>query len=227
MKDKIIKNKEVLHGINFDAKLNDEFYNFKIIYVNDNVIKIAISFNYSKLRHADSNSFEGIIKRIILETCPNNNLSLDRQATISRNRLKNIPIIVDGNEFRFEMITNSQIKVVKFIKYEELLNSQEGSFLNSVLNVIEANLIDNPPKSKPIKSYGYGFSLFGSSVDFFDFKQLGHRRVPVSEKKLEENREKFKEQRKKEKRNMEKMENLEKELNLNKKQKTRDLARYR
>ena len=229
MKEKIIKNKEVLHGKTFNSKLMDRYYEFKIVYVNEDVVKISISFTYSDISSASSNSFEGIIKKTILETSPNNNLPMARQATMSRNRLKNIPIIVDNYDFKFEYITNSQVMVVKFIDYDELINSKEDSFLGFVRRFIGKNLLDHPPKSKPIKSYGYGYApyLFDSGGDYFRFRQLGHRRSVVSEKKIEENREKFKEQREKDKIARERMEKLEKELNLNKKQKTRDLARHR
>lgn len=227
MKEKIIKNKAVLHGKTFNSNLMDRDYEFKIMYVNENVVKISISFTYADISSAGSNSFEGIIKKTILETSPNNRLPLARQATMSRNKLKNIPVIVDDNDFKFEYITNSQVKVVKFIDYDELINSKDESFLGSVRLFIGRNLLDHPPKSRPIKSYGYGDALFGTSSDYFYFTELGHRRSVVSETKLEENREKFKNQREKEKIAREHMEKLEKELNLNKKQKTMDLARYR
>lgn len=229
MKEKIIKNKEVLHGKTFNSNLMGKYYEFKIMYVNEDVVKISISFDYSEINRAGSDSFEGIIKKIILETSPDNSIPLARQATMSRNRLKKIPIIVDNNDFKFEYITNSQVMVVKFIEYDELINSNDGSFLGSVRRFIGRNLLDNPPESKPIKDYGYGDVpyLFDSGGDPFIFRELGPRRTVVSERKLEENREKYRDLREEERKKRERAEKLDKELNLDKKPTFRNLPRHR
>lgn len=228
MKEKIIKNKEVLRGITFYAKLKSSFYKFKIVYVNEDIIKISISFKYDELVSFEPNSFEDIIRNTIIDISPNNSLSLSRQATISKNKLKKVPITVDGNEFKFEYITISQVMLVKFIEYPELLNSNEGSFLSFVKKVIEDNLLDNPPKPKPHSpTYAVSTPFYDSVFDTMTFQELGERRTVVSEAQLEKNREKFKEQYENEKHKREKMEKLEKELNLDKKSNTRNLARFR
>ena len=52
-------------------------------------------------------------------------------------------------------------------------------------------------------------------------------RIDMSEEKLEKNRKKYKKQREEEKRKREKAKQLDKELGLDKRQNTRDLARFR
>lgn len=231
MKELIFKNREVLAGLRFDAKLNDELIQFKIVYVNDKVIKISTSIKFKDMVIVDSDSFAGTVKKLIEETCPNNKLSLSRQASISKIKLKKIPLIIEGNKFQIDYITPSQIMIGKGIDYDTLLNSNEGSFVNAVKNIVEKNLLSDPPEPKKIKTHGLYWGhvpyLFDSAGDGMHFTQLGPRRTVISEKKLEENREKYKDQREKEKKAREHMEKLEKELNLNKKHNTRDLARFR
>lgn len=231
MKELIFKNREVLAGLTFDAKLNGELIKFKILYVNDKVIKITTSIKFEDLIFVDSDSFAGTVRKLIEETCPNNKLSLSRQASISKMKLKQIPIIIEGNKFQIDYITPSQIIIGKSIEYDSLLNSKEGSFENNVKHIVEKNLLSDPPKPKKIKTHGLYWGhvpyLFDSAGDGMHFVELGPRRTVISEKKLEENREKYKEQHKKEKKAREHMEKLEKELNLDKKHATRDLARFR
>lgn len=231
LKEKILKNKAILDGLKFDVKLCNRVYEFKIMYVNENVIKIAIPVTYAKMNHAHSNSLEGIVKKVILETSPNNDIPLSRQAYLSKSKLKNTVIIVEGIEFKMDYITNSKLIVQKFIEYDELLDSENGTFLGAVKKVILNNLVDNPPKPKTISKHDYGYGyvpyLFDSFSQPMHFKKLGDRRTVVSESKLEKNREKFKEQRKKDEEGRKKYEELEKRLNLNKKSSTRNLARHR
>ena len=231
MKGLIFKNREVLAGLKFDAKLNDEVIQFKIVYVNEKVIKVSTSIKFKDMVIVDSGSFAGTVRKIIKETCPNNKLSLSRQASISKIKLKKIPIIIEGNKFQIDYITPSQIMIGKSIEHDSLLNSKEGSFENNVKNIVEKNLLSNPPKPKKIKTHGLYWGhvpyLFDSAGDGMHFTQLGPRRTVISEKKLEENREKYREQREKDKKARERMEKLKKELNLDKKRNTRDLARFR
>ena len=231
MKELIFKNREVLAGLVLDVNLNGKPNKFKILYVDDEVIKISKDIYFKDMDFVAPDSFDGAVRKIIVETCPNNNLSLSRQASISKIKLKKIPIIIEGNEFQIDYITTSQITIGKIIDYDSLLNSNEGSFVNKVKKIVEKNLLLNPPKPKKIKTHGHYRGnvpdLFDSGRDMMNFKQLGPRRTVISEKKLEENREKYMEQREKEKKARQRMKKLENELNLDKKQNTRDLARFR
>ena len=231
MKDKIVKNKAVLDGLKFNGKLCNRVYEFKIMYVNENVVKIAIPVTYSKMKYARYDSLEGIVKKAILETSANNQFPLYRQAYLSKHKLKKTEIVVDGVKFRMDYITKSKLIVEKLIGYDELLEAPNGTFLGTVKKEILSNLVDNPPKPKTISSTGYGYGyvpyLFDSFAQPMHFQKLGHRRTVVSEAKLEENREKYKEQRKKDEEGRKKYEELEKKLNSNKKVSTRDLARHR
>ena len=58
MKYKIYRNKEVLRGIKFKAKLKNKFYDFKIFSVSTEGITISKSMNYDKINYATPDSFE-------------------------------------------------------------------------------------------------------------------------------------------------------------------------
>ena len=228
--NKIFDNRAVLQGLKIYAKLNREYYRFKIVYVNEKGVKIDIPFKYDDLMCISQNSLECIIKNTILENSSNNDLPINRQASLCINKLKDANVIVDGLEFKLNRITQSGLIVEKFITYEELGES-DSDFLVTIKSSIERNLVDNPPKPRKTKSYGSGFGitpyLFDSRSEELHFKELGPRRTVVSEAQLEKNRQIHKDEYEKNKENIEKFEKMEKELKLNKKSNTRDLARFR
>lgn len=231
MKDKIYKNREVLRGLAFDTQLNGRFYQFKIYYVNENHIKIAIPISFKEMMSEESDSLPGIVKEAILENSSNNAKPLFRQAYLSKHKLKKVSIIVDGIIFNFDQITNSNVLISKLIDYDELLDSNAGSFVAKLRNTIEDNLLENPPKVR--KSYS-SYSSFGTLPYLFEsggygmyFQQVGNVTKVISDEELEISREKHKKEAEKEKRNREKMRKLEEELGLNKSSKTRSLARFR
>ena len=232
LKNKIFKNKSILDGLKFDVELCNKIYEFKIQYISEKFIKIGIPVTFSKMGHADINSLEGIVKKTILETSANNQIPLYRQAYLSKYKLKNKEFFIDGIRFKMDYITSSKLIVQKFIDYDELLGSENGTFLGTIKKVILNNLVDNPPEPKKISSYESGYSgdvpyLFSSFSQPMHFKKLGNRKSVVSEAKIEENREKYKNQRKKDAEARKKYEELEKKLGLNKKSSTKDLARHR
>lgn len=229
MKDKIFKNKAVLEGLKFNVMLCNRFYEFKIMYVTKEVVNISIQISFRKIEYATFDSLEGIVKKTILETSANNDFPLNKQAYLCNHKLNNKEIVVDGIKLKMDYITTSKLTLEKSIEYDELLDSQHGTFLGTVKDVVLNNLVDNPPKPKKINSYGYVDLpyLFDSFAVPMHFQKLGHKRNLVSESELKKNREKFKEQRKKEEENRKKFEELEKELGLNKKNSTRNLARHR
>lgn len=228
---KIVKNKALLDGLRFNVTLCNRIYEFKIFFVNENGIKVGIPITFEEMEYVDSNSLEYIVKEVILETSANNQFPLYRQAYLSKHKLKNQEIVVEGNIFKMDLITSSKLTVQKLIDYDELLESENGTFLGTVKEVVLNNLVDNPPKPKTIKSYGYGYGnvpyLFDSFSEPMHFHKLGPRRTFVSDTEVEKNREKYEGQRKKEAENRKKYEELEKKLDSYKKASTRDLARHR
>ena len=228
MKTKIFKNREGLQGKKVNLMLCGRQYTFKIMYVNRNEITVYTTIKYKDMDNSISNSVEGIVKNIIIENTPDNRLSLSRRASLASGKLKKIPVVIEGNEFKFDQITTSGFRLVKSISYDELFWCETG-FTCDILNFVENNLSDNPPEPKKIAdSYSYSVPyLFDTGGYVMNFKTLGHRRTVVSEALLERNRQKHKNLNIKEREKREKMERLEKELNLDKKSKTRELARYR
>ena len=230
MRNKIYKNREVLRNLPVGVTLCGEDYEFKIIYVNEKVIKMGITLNYSDMLFADSNSLDGIVKKVILETSSNNAPLLARQAFLSKHKLKKVDVVADGIEFKIDTVTNSNLMLAKSIGYHELLNSNDG-FFESIRNTVEDNLLENPPKVRKsysnYSSFGTLPYLFETGGEYMHFTEVGYSRTVVSEEQLEKNREKFKEQSEKEKKNREKMKKLDKELGLDKKSDTRELARFR
>lgn len=214
-----------------NVNLCNRIYEFKILFVNESGVKVGIPITFREMEYADSNSLEDIVKKVILDTCANNQFPLYRQAYLSKHKLKKEEIVVEGNIFKMDRITNSKLIVQKLIDFDELLSSQNGTFLGTVKEVILENLVDNPPKPKTIKSHGYGYGyvpyLFESFSQPMHFQKLGHRRTFVSDAEVEKNREKYKKQREKDAEKRKKFKKLEKELESNKKDSTRDLARHR
>ena len=229
MKTKIYQNREGLQGKKVIVRLCGRSYEFKIMYVTRKEITVYTTFKFRELGYAGSDSVESIIKNIISENTPDNKLSLSRKASLASGKLKRIAVVIEGNKFKFDQITNSGLRLVKSITYDELFGCEKPSFTYDVLNFVKNNISDNPPKPrKVVNRYSWDVPyLFDSGGNTMNFKTLGHRRTVVSESKLEINRQKHKQLLKEEKEKREKMEKLEKDLNLNKKSKTRDLARYR
>ena len=230
MKSKIYENREGLQGRKFMVNLNGSRYEFRIMYVDRKEITVYTSVKFSDMASAPSGSVEGIIRNIILENTPDNNLPLSRRAFRASGKLKKIPVIIRGIRFRFDLFTSSNVRLVKSMDYDELFDSQKGSFAGKVNDFVLNNLSDNPPKPKKYLDNGRSFSapyLFNSGGDGMYFRKLGPRRTVVSEAQLEKNRQRNKEISKEEKKKREKIEKLESELGLNKKSHTRELARYR
>ena len=232
MRQKIYDNREVLRGLTLNVPLGYDNYQFKIIYVNQTGVKITISLKYSEIASATSDSLPGIVREMIYDTNSNLHVPISRRAEVSRFKLKKSKIIIDSNEFEFDLITASQIKIVKIITYDELLNANANDFITSIRTVIDDNLMENPPIVKKPYNSGYGWwsdvpYLFNDWGTSMNFTQLRGRRAVVSDERLERNREKFKKQHEKEKENREKMRKLEEEINLNRPSRTRDLARFR
>lgn len=231
MRDKIYRNREVLRGLTFDVKLNGRIYQFKIFYVNEDKIKVAIPISYREMSFDDSDSLPSIVKEVILDNSSNNTKPLYRQAYLSKHKLKKVPVIIDGVKFNFDNITNSNVLLVKFIEYDELLDSNAVSFVVKLRSVIEANLLENPPKVR--KSYS-SYSSFGTLPYLFEsggsnmyFQSVGNVKKVISDEKLEESRKKHKKLAEEEKKKREKMEKLEKELGLDKPSKTRNMDHFR
>lgn len=222
MKNKIFKNREVLRGLNVNIPLLGNVYDFKINYADQKKLKISISFEYSSIKGSNPDTFEGIIDDIIIYNSADD-FDYSRRAFRSSARIKKIPIVVDGVEFRFDIITNSNIVVSKVILLDDMLGAEDGTFLGNIKNIVLSNLLDNPPKHYERRYMsGYYFS------SYFDFPFFGmSSRIDMSEEKLEKNRKKYKKQREEEKRKREKAKQLDKELGLDKRQNTRDLARFR
>ena len=227
MRNKIYKNREVLRNLPVDVTLCGDDYEFKIIYVNEKVIKIGITLYYNDMLFADSNSLDGIVKKVILETSSNNAPVLSRQAFLSKHKLKKVDVIVDGIEFKIDTVTNSNLMLAKSIGYHELLNSNDDGFFESIRNTVEDNLLENPPKIKNNHSSVYAPDVFYPWGYETHFQEIGESVTVVSEAQLEKNRKKFKKESEEGERNREKMKKLDKELGLDKKSDTRELARFR
>jgi len=220
MKDKIYKNREVLRGLTILTVLSGGFYNFKIQSVNEKGINISCGISYDELNSTKIGPVESILKKVIAENNSNYQESYSRRAFLSSFKLKKIPIIVDGIEFNIDNITNSKITIAKLISYDELENCEERGFISVIKRNVKRNLLDNPPKILKHESLWSHHFLF----DLFDFV---HTPRNISEEQVEKNRIKYKKQRDEENRKRIMAEQLDKELNLDKKNNTRELARFR
>lgn len=231
MKDKIYRNRQVLRGTEFKAKLLSREYEFTIMYVTDKVVNISKSISYDEMSHASQSSLQGTLKRKILQNSAGDaNMSLSERAFMSRTKLKRIPLNIGGNDFYFSNIFESSVRLDSDIGLDDLIKSEEGTFIGDVKSVVLNNLLDNPPEIEKIgadiNSWEARF-IVGSKINTMDFKTVGPQRKFVSDAEVERNREIYKEQREKEKLNREKARKLNEELNLDKKTNTRYLARHR
>lgn len=231
MKDKIYRNRQVLRGTSFKAKLLSKEQDFTIMYVTDKAVNISKSISYDEMSHASPGSLQSIVKRIILENSVGDaDSSLSQRAFGSRTKLKRISLPIGGYEFHFSYIFKSSVKLDLDIGLDDLMESEENTFIGDVKNVVMDNILDNPPKIEKIgadiNSREAPF-IVGSKINTMDFKTVGPQRKFVSDAEVERNREIYKEQREKEKLNRERARKLNEELNLDKKTYTRHLARHR
>lgn len=221
MKTKIYQNREGLQGKKVQVQLCGRLYMFKIMYVTRKEITVYTTIKFKDMMYTDSKSLEGTIKNLILENTPDNSLDFPRRTFLASGKLKKMKVGIDGINFKFDQITNSGLRLVRSISYDELFGCEKPSFTYDILNFVENNISDNPPRvSKPGSYRNYGFHSF-----LFDFSFSTP--VDLSEEKIERNRKKYKKQRKEEKRKREKGKQLDKMLNLDKKPNTRELARFR
>ena len=225
MKNKIYKNRQVLQGKKFLVSLNNRFYYFNIKYASNKELKIVYPMKYDEMKFANQDSIEGIVKKVILETRTDSSLSLKRTAFKFSIKLKRIPIIIDNIEFYLNNITNSSLVLEKVIDLDDLLESEENTFLGTVkMNVIN-NLLENPPPIKKIRcSYGDIPYIFDTGGEVMHFTTLRRQKPPGSQKKLNEE-----EKKKKLREKSEIYKNIKKskESSSNQRSNTRDLARYR
>lgn len=226
-KQKIFKNKNVLRGTKFKAMLNDSYYNFTIMWVNNNEICIHNSINFKNIDSYKFGSLQYLVKNIIIENCVDDDLLLSKKAFSSRTKLKEIPIVYAGCNFKFAQITNSGIKLELVIDIDDLLKNEDNSFIGDVKNVVLNNLLENPPVEKKEKYYSNSISYYDSDFVFYRFTPVGSRQKIISDEELERNRVKNAEINKEEKRKREKGRKLKEELQLNKRLDTKSLARIR
>lgn len=232
MKDKIYRNREVLRGKTFNARILSEDHEFTIMYVTDRLVNISKSIAYKEMYATNRNSLYKEIKGTILDnSASGSGLTLDERTFASRSRLKRVPIVIDDLTFNFANIFTSGIRIDMSIDLDDLLEGEDGTFMGDVRNAVLDNLLDNPPK---VRKSGYdGFSwnlpyLFNDGGNAMYFTSVGRQRKVVSDVELERNRERFKKQHEEEKLKREKGRKLNEELGFNnKKSHTRDLARYR
>ena len=228
MKRKIYLNREVLRGKTFHVELSGCCTDFSIAFVTDKIAVINKSITYKKMTHPPKNSVENIVKNVILDDSVDNGLPLSRRAFQSSVKLKKIPIIIDGHKFEFKQITNSGVIIGLTIDLDEMIENEGDALIQVVKNVILNNLQDNPPQPKAYSGRVYNLPYlfqYGSSGMYFT--SVGESREIVSEAELKRNKEKFKDQIEEEKRRNEKAEKFKKEMPLNKKSNTRDMARFR
>lgn len=225
MKTKIYKNRQVLQNIPFVVGLNDQHYMFQIKSVSNKELKIVYHMEYEQINRADYNSIEYVVKGVIYENSPNKRQSLDRMAFKSSVKLKKVSVVIDGIKFKLNNITNSGLDLEKAIGLDELLESDDDSFLGNVkINVLN-NLLENPPPIEKIRcAYGDIPYLFDSGGDYMFFQTLRRQKKPSSPKKLDdsEKREKLHE-----KREIYKKSQKSKKSDSDNSSHTRELARYR
>ena len=229
MKMKIFKNREVLAGRDFEARLNGRYCQFTIMGVDAESMAIYKNISYDDMNRASQDSLEDIVKRTILDNSIKD-INLSQRAFNSRTKLKRIPIIIDGNRFEFGQITNSGVRLEFSVSLDELLEIEDDTFTGDIKGFVLDNLMDNPPEIKRRNQYVSDFSvpyLFQNEINTMYFTKVGPTRTVVSKAELERNRERNKELIEKEKITNEKAEKLKKEFNFNKKSNTRDLARFR
>ncbi len=220
MKTKIYKNRQVLQGKTFLVKLNSRPYYFQIKNVSNKEIKIVYHMKFSEINFSIPSTIEGIVKKVILENTSDRVETFDRRIFKSAVKLKKVRIIIDGVRFRLNNITHTYLDLEKVIELDELLESDDESFLGNVkINVLN-NLLENPPPVKKIRcAYGDIPYLFDSGGDYMHFKTLRRQKKGAPEK-LDEDQ--------KRERIREKREYRENRKKLNKdNSKTHELARHR
>ncbi len=221
---KVYKNREVLSGKEFKAKLNGRYYQFTIMKANNESITIYKTIPYSEMNFANSSSLQGIIKGIIIDNSIDDD-DLSKMAFASRTKLKNTPILIDGYKFKFGQITNSSVMLEFSMDIDDLLESEDDTFSGNIKNFVLDNLMDNPPKIKRNRNYYGSYNvpyLMRSGTPEMYFTSVGRTRTVITEEELERNREKFKDQIEEERIKREKAEQLKKEFDFNKKSKKRD-----
>ena len=101
------------------------------LYVNENGIKINTLFKFGALMCISPNSLECAVKNTILENSSNNDLLINRQAYLCKNKLKKVNVVVDGLIFKLNQITQSGLFVEKFIDFGEF-DDNYSQFMDTV-----------------------------------------------------------------------------------------------